>query len=41
MKGVFKEVIGSCLSMGVKVDGKSAKDVYKDISHGNYDDRIG
>jgi large subunit ribosomal protein L11 len=41
MKGVFKEIIGSCLSMGVKVDGKSAKDVYRDISHGNYDDRIG
>jgi large subunit ribosomal protein L11 len=41
MKGVFKEIIGSCLSMGVKVDGKSAKDVYRDISHGNYDGRIG
>jgi large subunit ribosomal protein L11 len=40
IKGVIKEVIGSCLSMGVKVDGKPAKDVYKDISHGDYDDRI-
>lgn len=41
MKGVIKEVVGSCLSMGVKVEGKSAKEVYKDVSHGNYDDRIG
>lgn len=41
IKGVIKEVIGSCLSMGVRVDGKAAKDVYKDISQGAYDDRLG
>jgi large subunit ribosomal protein L11 len=40
IKGITKEVIGSCLSMGVKVDGKLAKDVYKEISNGNYDDKL-
>jgi large subunit ribosomal protein L11 len=40
IKGITKEVIGSCLSMGVKVDGKLAKDVYKEISSGNYDDKL-
>src|SRR5689334_16185690 len=32
IKGAAKEVIGSCVSMGVKVEGKPAKDIYADIS---------
>jgi large subunit ribosomal protein L11 len=40
IKGAVKEVIGSCLSMGVKVDGKLAKDVFTEISKGNYDDKL-
>jgi large subunit ribosomal protein L11 len=38
LKNAAKEVIGSCLSAGVKVEGKPAKDVFTDISSGNYDD---
>jgi large subunit ribosomal protein L11 len=37
LKGAVKEVIGSCVSMGVKVEGKPAKEVYADISAGNHD----
>src|SRR3712207_2667570 len=34
LRGAVKEVIGSCVSMGVKVEGKPAKEVYADISAG-------
>jgi large subunit ribosomal protein L11 len=37
LKGAVKEVIGSCVSMGVKVEGKPAKEIYADISAGNHD----
>jgi large subunit ribosomal protein L11 len=38
VKGATKEVIGSCVSMGVKVEGKPAKEVYADVNTGKYDD---
>jgi large subunit ribosomal protein L11 len=38
IKGVVKEIIGSCLSSGIKVEDKSAKEVYHDISAGKYDE---
>jgi large subunit ribosomal protein L11 len=37
IKGVVKEIIGSCVSSGVKVEDKPAKEVYSDISAGKYD----
>jgi large subunit ribosomal protein L11 len=37
LRGAVKEVVGSCVSMGVKVEGKPAKETYADISAGNYD----
>ena len=37
LRGAVKEVIGSCVSMGVKVEGKPAKEVYAEISSGNHD----
>jgi large subunit ribosomal protein L11 len=40
IKGVAKEVIGSCLSMGVKVDGKLPKDIFAEISKGNYNEKL-
>jgi large subunit ribosomal protein L11 len=40
IKGAAREVIGTCLSMGVKVDGKAAKDVYREISSGMYDEKL-
>jgi large subunit ribosomal protein L11 len=38
VRGAVKEVIGSCVSMGVKVEGKPAKEVFADIAAGRYDD---
>ena len=38
VKGATKEVIGSCVSMGVKVEGKSAKEAYADIDSGKHDE---
>jgi large subunit ribosomal protein L11 len=36
-KSTAKEIIGSCLSLGVKVEDKVAKDVYRDLTEGKYD----
>ena len=38
LKNAVKEVIGSCLSSGVKVEEKPAKEVFSDISEGKYDE---
>lgn len=38
LKSAVKEVIGSCLSSGVKVEEKPAKEVFTDISAGKYDE---
>ncbi len=40
VKGAVKEVIGSCVSMGVRVEGKPAKEVFADIAEGKYDDLL-
>jgi large subunit ribosomal protein L11 len=40
IKGATKEVVGSCVSMGVKVEGKPAKEVFQDISAGKYDELL-
>ena len=36
MKGTVKEVLGSCVAVGITVDGKSPKDVQKDVDAGKY-----
>ena len=38
IKGVVKEVIGSCMSAGVKVEDKTAKEIYSDISADKYNE---
>ncbi len=38
LKRATKEVLGTCVSMGFTVDGKSAKDVQKEIEEGVHDD---
>jgi large subunit ribosomal protein L11 len=38
LKSAVKEVIGSCVSSGVKVEGKPAKEIFADISVGKYDE---
>lgn len=37
VKQITKEILGSCLSMGVTVDGKKARDVIKEINDGKHD----
>ncbi len=34
LKGVVKEVLGTCVSMGIKVDGKPPKEVLAEIEEG-------
>ena len=36
MKGTIKEVLGSCVAVGITVDGKSPKDVQKEVDAGKY-----
>jgi large subunit ribosomal protein L11 len=38
LKSAVKEVIGSCVSSGVKVEEKPAKEIFSDISAGKYDE---
>jgi large subunit ribosomal protein L11 len=38
LKSAVKEVIGSCVSSGVKIEEKPAKEVISDISAGRYDE---
>jgi large subunit ribosomal protein L11 len=38
LKSAVKEVIGSCVSSGVKVEEKPAKEVFYDISAGKYNE---
>ncbi|NHV45253.1 MAG: 50S ribosomal protein L11 [Candidatus Verstraetearchaeota archaeon] len=40
LKSCLKEVVGTCLSMGVTVNGKDPKEVIKEIDEGIYDDII-
>ena len=37
IKSVVNEILGSCVSMGVTVDGKNAKAVIKEIKEGKHD----
>ena len=36
MKGTIKEVLGTCVAVGITVDGKSPKDVQKEIDEGKH-----
>jgi large subunit ribosomal protein L11 len=38
LRGGVKEIIGSCLSIGLTVEGKPAKQVYSDLSAVEYDE---
>lgn len=37
LKGAVKEVLGSCVSMGVTVEGKDPKEIQSEVDEGNYD----
>ncbi|MFZ0511050.1 MAG: 50S ribosomal protein L11 [Candidatus Nitrosopolaris sp.] len=36
IQGAVKEVIGSCLSIGMTIEGKPAKQIYSEVSAGKY-----
>ncbi|PWU79502.1 MAG: 50S ribosomal protein L11 [Candidatus Nitrosopolaris wilkensis] len=38
IQGAVKEVIGSCQSIGMTIEGKPSKDIYSEVSTGKYDD---
>ncbi|MEM1654727.1 MAG: 50S ribosomal protein L11 [Nitrososphaerota archaeon] len=40
LKAAVKQVLGTCLSMGITVGGKRAKEVLKEVDAGAYDDLI-
>ncbi len=40
-KKAVKEVIGTCVSMGVSVEGKDPREVQREIEEGKYDDQLG
>jgi len=40
LKAAVKQVLGTCLSMGVTVEGKVAKEVIREVEKGRYDDMM-
>jgi len=40
LKAAVKEIVGTCVSMGVTIDDKNPKTVLKEINEGKYDDII-
>ena len=40
LKSRVKEIAGTCVSSGLKIEGKSAKEVLKELSTGVYDSKI-
>ena len=40
IKAACKEVMGSCDSMGVTIEGKRAKETMKDVAAGKYDSQL-
>lgn len=40
IKHAVKEILGSCVSMGVTVEGKEAKTVQQEINNGLYDELL-
>ncbi len=40
IRSAVKEVVGSCVSMGVKVEGKDAREFMKEIDAGKWDSRL-
>ena len=40
LKAAIKSIVGTCVSAGIKIDGKEPKKVMKEIEEGKYDDKI-
>lgn len=41
LKSVIREVVGSCVSMGVSIEGKDPREIQKEIYEGKWDKSIG
>lgn len=40
LKNAVKEVVGTCVSLGITVEGKKPKEIFADINAGNYDEKL-
>ena len=40
IKSAAKEIVGTCLPLGVKIDGKNPKEVTAEINSGKWDDKL-
>jgi large subunit ribosomal protein L11 len=40
VKGAVKEVLGSCVSMGIKVEGKTPNEVLQELEVGKWDEQL-
>ncbi|MBM3910310.1 MAG: 50S ribosomal protein L11 [Thaumarchaeota archaeon] len=40
LKSVAKEIIGTCVSLGVKIEGKTPKEVTAEINSGKWDEKL-
>ena len=40
LKGAAKEIMGTCVSMGVTVEGKDPREVQKEVDEGKFDDML-
>ena len=38
IKSAVKEVLGTCVSMGITIEGKNPRETFSDVSEGNWDD---
>ncbi|MEM1676363.1 MAG: 50S ribosomal protein L11, partial [Nitrososphaerota archaeon] len=40
LKKAVKQVLGTCVSMGITINGKNPKEVIKEIDQGLHDDKL-
>lgn len=40
LKSVSKEIVGTCLPLGMKIEGKSPKEITKEINEGKWDEKF-
>jgi len=40
VRAASKEIIGTCLALGVKIDGKNPKEATADLESGKWDDKF-
>jgi len=40
LKSVAKEIVGTCLCLGIKIEGKTPKEITVEINEGKFDDKL-